>query len=389
MNQPENLSGNWNYPTLIRFGCGRIAELATICQEFGFSNPLLVTDPSLAENLIFNTAKSILDEASVSYQVFSDIQANPIGQNVMDGVALYQHGKHDGVVAFGGGSALDAAKAIALMAGQKRPLWDFEDREDWFTRVNIAGVANVIAIPTTAGTGSEVGRASVITDERDHVKKIIFHPLMMPVCVIADPELTVGLPANVTAAVGMDALSHSLEAYCSPVFHPLAEGIALEGMRRIKQWLPMAYHEGDNLSARANMLIAASMGATAFQKGLGAMHALSHPCSAVLGTHHGLTNAVLMPYVLKFNRELIEAKMTILSRLLDLPESGFDAILHWVLALRAELNIPHTLSELGVKAENVQQLAEMAFNDPSLACNPIAATITELQHILLAAINGD
>ncbi|HEV7716706.1 MAG TPA: iron-containing alcohol dehydrogenase, partial [Steroidobacteraceae bacterium] len=267
-----NLKGNWNYPTAIRFGAGRIKELPDACRTLGIKRPLIVTDPGLAKLPMIADTVRLCSEAGLSAAVFSDMQANPVEENVTRGVAMFRKGNHDGVVAFGGGSALDVGKSIALMSGQTRPIFDFEDREDWYTRVNVDGMAPVIAVPTTAGTGSEVGRASVITDIADHTKKIIFHPRMMPAIVIEDPQLTVGLPAPVTAATGMDALSHCLEAYCAPSYHPMAEGIAVEGMRLIKEFLPVAVRDGGNLEARSNMLIASTMGATAFQKGLGAMH---------------------------------------------------------------------------------------------------------------------
>ena len=300
MTNLDQLVGNWNYPSAIRFGPGRIQELADTCRELGVARPLIVTDPGLAILEMIENAVSSCREAGLDCRVFSDVRGNPIEANVTAGVASFRDGGHDGVIAFGGGSALDAGKAIALMVGQNRPIWDFEDREDWFTRVNEAGMAPIIAVPTTSGTGSEVGRASVITDQSDYTKKIIFHPRMLPAIVIADPELTVGLPAHLTAAVGMDALSHNLEAFSSPVYHPMAHGIGLEGMRLVKQWLGVAVEDGQDVAARAHMQVASTMGATAFQKGLGAMHSLSHPCGAVLDTHHGLTNAIVMPYVLFF-----------------------------------------------------------------------------------------
>jgi alcohol dehydrogenase class IV len=292
------------------------------------------------------------------------------------------------VIAFGGGSALDAAKAIALMVGQTRPVWDFEDREDWFTRVNVAGMAPVVAVPTTAGTGSEVGRASVLTDLRDHTKKIIFHPKMLPAIVLEDPELTAGLPPHITAAVGMDALSHNLEAYCAPGYHPMAEGIAVEGMRLIKEWLPRAVSHGTDLEARSHMLIASSMGATAFQKGLGAMHSLSHPCSANLGTHHGLANAVVMPYVLVWNRAVLEEKMVRLAAWLGLANPSFDGVLQWVLDLRREIGIPHTLAEIGVRAEHAAEFAPQALNDPSTGGNPVPMTEQDFARLYLNCIEG-
>ena len=382
---------NWSFPTAIRFGAGRIGELPEVCVELGLQRPLLVTDPGLAALPMIGAAVDALNahKKCAGCAVFADIQGNPVEANVIAGVKAYRAGAHDGIVAFGGGSALDAAKAVALMVGQQRPIWDFEDREDWYTRANAEGIAPVVAVPTTSGTGSEVGRAAVITDERDHTKKIIFHPALMPAVVIADPELTVGLPSPVTAAVGMDALSHNLEAYLSPVFHPLAHGIAIEGMRLIERWLPTAVADGKNLNARAAMQVAASMGATAFQKGLGAMHSLSHPCSALFGTHHGLTNAVVMPYVLKFNRPAVEAKLDDLARCLNLNGSGYDAVLRWVLDLREQLCIPHTLAEIGVEAGELPRMAGMAEIDPSSATNPVPVTSDNLLGLYRAAHAGE
>ncbi len=384
----STLRGNWNYPTAIRFGAGRISELADACRELGMANPLLVTDPGLADLPIVKDAVQVCTDAGMPCTVFSDVQPNPVEKNVTDGVAAYKAGGHDGVIAFGGGSGLDAAKAIALMVGQTRPIWDFEDREDWYTRVNVDGMAPVVAVPTTAGTGSEVGRSSVITDEASETKKIIFHARMLPEIVIADPAITTGLPPHVTAATGMDALSHNLEAYSSPLYHPMGDGIALEGMRLVKEWLPAAVSDGNNLEARAHMLIASSMGATAFQKGLGAMHSLSHPCSSVLHTHHGLTNAVVMPYVLVFNRAAIEDKMAALARFLDLPKPSFDGVLDWVMSLREDIGIPNTLKDIGVGEEHAERFAAMAVEDPTAPTNPVPLTTDNLQSLYLSAING-
>jgi alcohol dehydrogenase class IV len=382
------LKGNWNYPTAIRFGAGRIKELPEACRALGMKSPLLVTDPALSKlPMIADAVKSCVD-AGLGCEVYSNLQANPVEENVTGGVAVYRAGKHDGVIAFGGGSALDTGKAIALMVGQKRPLWDFEDREDWFTRVDVAGMAPVIAVPTTAGTGSEVGRASVITDTQAHTKKIIFHPKMLPSIVIEDPQLTIGLPPHVTAATGMDALSHCLEAYCAPSYHPMAEGIAVEGMRLIKEWLPVAVKDGRNIEARSHMLIASSMGATAFQKGLGAMHSLSHPCGAHLGTHHGLTNAVVMPYVLKWNRQAIEAKMERLAAYLSLDDHSFTGVLDWVLSLRKTIGIPNTLKDIGVSEEHALKLAPEAFADPSTGGNPLPMTTQDFAKLYRACISG-
>ncbi len=356
MTDAKSLTRNWNYPTAMRFGPGRIAELPAACAELGMKKPLLVTDPGLRKLPMIDHALASLQAAGLGNACFSDVRGNPVGRNVDDGVAFYRREACDGIIAFGGGSAIDVGKTIALMVGQVRPLWDFEDREDWFTRVNVAGMAPTIAVPTTAGTGSEVGRASVILDESTHLKKIIFHPRMQPAIVISDPELSIGLPPRITAATGMDALAHCLEAYCAPGFHPMADGIALEGMRLVKEWLPVAVKEGRNVVARAHMLAAASMGATAFQKGLGAIHSLSHPVGAVHDSHHGETNGVVMPYVLLFNRPAIEEKMLQLAHYLGLPDPGFQAVLDWVLALRKEIGIPSTLAVLGVKEEDIEHV---------------------------------
>ena len=386
-----NLAGNWNYPTAIRFGVGRVGELPEACRELGVERPLLVTDPGLAALPVVANAVGICEAAGLGCSVFSDVRGNPVEANVTAGVSAFRAGDHDGVIAFGGGSALDAAKAIVLMVGQTRPIWDFEDREDWWTRVNADAMAPVVAVPTTSGTGSEVGRASVITDisdEGDHTKKIIFHPNMVPARVILDPAVTVGLPAPLTAAVGMDALSHNLEAFCSPVFHPLAQGVALEGMRLIRDWLPGVVEDGSNLIARAHLQVASTMGSTAFQKGLGAMHSLSHPCGAVLDTHHGLTNAVVMPYVLAFNRSAIEDKMTALARYLELPDPSFASVLDWVLELRETIGIAHTLKDIGVDESSAPRLAPMAAADPSSATNPVPLDADNLEQLYLRSITG-
>ena len=383
-----SLTANWSYPTAIRFGAGRIAELAAAAKAAGIERPLFVTDPGLAGLPVVATALAVLDKAGVPYAVFSKVDGNPTLANLDDGLAAYRAGGHDGIIAFGGGSAMDIGKTIAFMSGQNRPVWDFEDREDWWTRANEAGIAPIVAVPTTAGTGSEVGRASVITDPADHTKKIIFHPKMQPKIVIEDPELTVGLPPKITAWTGMDALSHSLEAWSSPFFHPQSAGIALEGIRLVKDWLPVAVKDGANLDARSYMLIASSMGAVAFQKGLGAMHAMSHPCSSLRGTHHGLTNAVVMPYVLKHNVAAIDAKLAALARYLDLPGQSAASVLDWVLALRSELGIPHTLKEIGVDESVLPEAAKMAEHDPSNGGNPVPLKAADFEGLFRRAIDG-
>jgi len=388
MSTEENIRANWNYPTAIRVGAGRIRELPGMCQSLGMKNALLITDPGLASLPIVQKAVVKCQSEGLGCAVFSNIKGNPTEQNVTDGVHAYHAGMHDGVIAFGGGSALDAAKAVALMVGQSRPLWDFEDVGDNYLHVNVAGMAPVVAVPTTAGTGSEVGRASVITDDRAHVKRIIFHARMLPAAVILDPELTVGLPPRLTAATGMDALSHNLEAYCSPFYHPMASGIALEGMRLVKEWLPAAVRDGGNLDARLQMLVASSMGATAFQRGLGAMHALAHPLGALYDAHHGTLNAILMPYVLHANRSAIDERITGLARYLDLPQPSFNAFLDWVLALRKEIGIPATLAAIDIDDAQADLIGRMAVADASAGTNPIQFSEKDYERILHNAVAG-
>jgi alcohol dehydrogenase class IV len=382
------LKGNWNYPTTIRFGAGRIKDLPGACAQAKIKRPLLVTDPGLAKLPMVAQAMKLCADAGLGVALFSEIKGNPVSKNVADGLKAWRDGRHDGVIAFGGGSALDAGKAIAFMAGQTRPMWDFEDIGDYWTRANPDGIAPVVAVPTTAGTGSETGRASVITDETTETKKIIFHPRMMPAIVIADPELTVGLPPHVTAATGMDAFAHCLEAYCAPFYHPYADGIAVEGMRLVKEYLPRAVANGQDIEARSHMLAASQMGSTAFQKGLGAIHALSHPVGSVLDTHHGLTNAVVMPYVLAFNRAAVDEKLTRLARWLGLPKPSFEGFMDWVLALRKQIGIPHTLTELRVTSSHLDRFSEMAAVDPCAGGNPVKAGVPEMKRMYQAAIAG-
>jgi alcohol dehydrogenase class IV len=386
MSQP--LVGNWNYPTAIRFGAGRIRELADACGAVGLKRPLLVTDPGIARLPMIPEAMASLRKAGIDVGLFSEVKPNPVASNVEAGIRALRAGKNDGVIAWGGGSGIDTAKAIAFMAGQTRPMWDFEDVGDWWARANPAGILPTIAVPTTAGTGSETGRASVITDEKTRTKKVIFHPRMMPAIVIADPELTVGLPPRLTAGTGMDAFIHCFEAYCAPGYHPYAEGIAVEGMRLVKENLARAVRDGRDLEARAHMLAASQMGSTAFQKGLGAIHSLSHPVGAMFDTHHGLTNAVAMPYVVKFNRPAIEDKIVRLARWLDLRDATFDGFMQWMLDLRREVGIPDTLAALGVKMEHIGKLAEMAAVDPTAGGNPIKAGVPEMRRMFEAAVSG-
>ncbi len=366
---------NWSYPTAIKFGVGRIAELAEHARSIGLKRPLLVTDRGLAGLPVTAQALGILDAAGLGRAVFAEVDPNPNEANMTAGIAAYRAGDHDGVIAFGGGSGLDLGKMIALMAHQRADLsvWDLEDVDDWWTRADAAKIAPVIAVPTTAGTGSEVGRAGVLTNSATHKKKIIFHPGLMPKVTICDPGLTVGMPAFITAGTGMDALAHCLEAYCSPFYHPMSQGIALEGMRLVFENLPTAYAEPGNLQARAHMMSAAAMGAVAFQKGLGAIHSLSHPVGAVYNTHHGTTNAVVMPMVLDFNRPVIEELIGKAAAYLGI-SGGFGGFRARVMRLRAELKIPASLSEMGVTADRLDELTEMALEDPSCGGNPVAMT---------------
>lgn len=377
-----NIVANWSYPTAVKIGRGRIKELADACKELGIRKPLLVTDRGLASMAITTHALDILDVAGLGRAIFADVDPNPNGKNLDAGVKAFRDGGHDGVVAFGGGSGLDLGKAVAFMAGQTRPVWDFEDIGDWWTRASTDGIAPIVAVPTTAGTGSEVGRASVITNSQTHVKKIIFHPKFLPGVVIADPELTVGMPKAITAGTGMDAFAHCLEAYCSPFFHPMSQGIALEGMRLVKEFLPRAYKDGTDIEARTNMMAAAAMGAVAFQKGLGAIHSLSHPIGAVYNTHHGMTNAVVMPPVLRFNRSAIEEKIERAAAYLGI-SGGFDGFYDYVLSLRSELGVPENLSAMGIKADRVDELAAMAIEDPSCGGNPVPMTLENTRQLFL------
>jgi alcohol dehydrogenase class IV len=363
------LRANWNYPTRIRFGAGRIEELAEACRSLGMQRPLLVTDRGLAEHAITRQALGVLTQARLPAGVFSGVQPNPVEANLAEGIDAFRRGGHDGVIAFGGGSGLDMGKLIAFMAGQSRPVWDFEDVGDWWTRADPAAIAPIVAVPTTAGTGSEVGRAGVLTDTASHTKKVIFHPGMLPGVVICDPALTVELPRSITAGTGMDALAHCLEAYCAPGYHPMADGIAVEGMRLVFGNLRRVVSDGSDLTARGHMMSAAAMGATAFQKGLGAIHALSHPVGALYDTHHGMTNAVFMPYVLVFNRPMIEARIERLAAWLG-QGGGFDGFLQAVLDLRRDVGVPHSLAALGIDRERQALIAAMAVVDPTASGNP-------------------
>jgi alcohol dehydrogenase len=381
-------SRNLNYPTAIKFGPGRIAELADHCRATGIARPLFVTDPGLAAMPMVRAIVEDVKRAGLGIGVFSDVRSNPVEDNVLAGVRAYHAGNHDGVVAFGGGSGLDVGKLVALMHGQNLSIFELEDVDDWWTRADASKIAPVIAVPTTAGTGSEVGRAGVVTHPVTHEKKIIFHPAIMPKVALLDPELTVGLPPKLTAATGMDALAHVLEAYCAPFYHPLAAGVALEGMRLIKENLARAVKKGTDLDARGHMLMASTMGATAFQRGLGAIHALSHPFGGLYDAHHGTLNGIIMPYVLKANRRRIERHIERAAAYLGI-RGGFDGFLKWILALRREIGIPHTLAELGIDTGRLDQVAAMAIRDPSAAGNPISFTEKQYRSLAKRCVTGD
>ena len=380
---------NWNYPTTMWVGENRIKDIGLACKTLNIKKPLLVTDSGLANSEIVKKTLEKLNNENIITEIYSNVTGNPTGTNVNEGVIYYKKKNCDGVIAFGGGSGLDVGKAVAFMSGQTLPIWDFEDVGDNWTKANSDKIAPIIAVPTTAGTGSETGRASVILNEDTGVKNIIFHPKFLPSIVILDPLLTVGLPSQITAATGMDALAHNLEAYCAPGFHPMADGIALEGMKLIKKWLLEAVNNGSNVEARMNMLTAASMGSTAFQKGLGAIHSLSHPVNALNNIHHGLSNAIFMPYVLTFNKEAIENKIIKVCEYLEIEEKSFDGFLKWILDLRKKLNIPHKLSEV-IKEEDLEldRLTKMALNDPSTGGNPKKLTEKDMKILYQHSMTG-
>ena len=380
---------NWNYPTTMWVGENRIKDLGAACKNLNIKKPLLVTDKGLAEADIVKSTLENLRKEGFKVELYSNVVGNPTGTNVEEGVSSYKKNNCDGVIAFGGGSGLDVGKAIAFMSGQSLSIWDFEDVGDNWTKADSDKIAPIIAVPTTAGTGSETGRASVILNEDTGVKKIIFHPKFLPSIVILDPHLTLGLPAKITAATGMDALAHNLEAFCAPGFHPMADGIALEGMRLINKWLLVAVKDGKNVEARMNMLTAASMGSTAFQKGLGAIHSLSHPVNALNNVHHGLSNAIFMPYVLTFNKDVIENKIIKICDYLEFKVKSFDEFINWTLKLREDLNIPHKLSDV-IKDDDfdIDRLSKMALEDPSTGGNPKKLTVADMKVMYEHSMSG-
>ena len=375
---------NWNYPTNVWFGVDRSKEIQKACDTLGIKNPLIVTDPGLLQTSIIDEINSGL---SSNTQIFSDVQGNPTGSNVTNGVKVFLEGNHDGVIAIGGGSGMDAGKGIAFLAHQSRPLWDFEDIGDWWTRADSSVIKPIIAIPTTAGTGSEVGRAAVFLNEENHKKKIIFHPKMLPQIAILDPSLTLNLPKGITAGTGMDALAHCIEAYSSPFYHPMAEGTALEGLRLVKENIQEVYHNGNNVEARSHMLVASMMGAAAFQKGLGAIHSVTHPVNSLYKTHHGTTNGTVMPFVLNYNRSTIEEKFNRLANFLDI-KNGFEGIVEWIIELKKEMEIPETLKDMGVNEGDEIKLAPLAQEDPSTGANPLEMTVERFQELILNCISG-
>ena len=375
---------NWNYPTNVWFGVDRSKEIQEACNTLSITNPLIVTDPGLLQTSIIDEINSGL---SSNTQIYSDVQGNPTGSNVTNGVKVFLEGNHDGVIAIGGGSGMDAGKGIAFLAHQSKPLWDFEDIGDWWTRADSNVIKPIIAIPTTAGTGSEVGRAAVFLNEENHKKKIIFHPKMLPQIAILDPSLTLNLPKSITAGTGMDALAHCIEAYSSPFYHPMAEGTALEGLRLVKENIQEVYHNGNNVEARSHMLVASMMGAAAFQKGLGAIHSITHPVNSLYKTHHGTTNGTVMPFVLNYNRSTIEEKFTRLANFLHI-KNGFEGIVDWIIELKKEMEIPETLKDMGVNEGDEIKLAPLAQEDPSTGANPLEMTVERFQELILNCISG-
>ncbi|MGY0398470.1 MAG: iron-containing alcohol dehydrogenase [Ostreibacterium sp.] len=382
-------NSHWNYPTSIWFGNGKVAELSIACGQLGMKNPLFITDSSLAQLPMVSNNLIRLTSAGMPTVLYANVSSNPNKEQVMEGVSVYHKGQHDGVIAFGGGSGIDAGKTIALMVGQRGDLWDYEDVGDNWTQIDGNAIAPIIAVPTTAGTGSEVGRASVITDEKSQTKKIIFHPKMMPKIVILDPELTVSLPSNLTAWTGLDALTHAIEAYCAPGYHPMADGFAVEAIRLITQYLPQAVENGRNLIARGYMLTAATMAGAAFQKGLGSAHSLAHPLGAIYHQHHGLLNAILLPYALKQNTDVIESRLGYLSKVIAIDNHSSKDFIDFICALRARLNIPHTLADLGIDHSRAKSIGELAYHDPSTVTNAKPVSAIDLQQLFEAAVNGD
>ena len=380
---------NWNYPTIIWLGKDRVNDIELACAQLKIKNPLFVTDKDLSNLEIVKNLINKINNKFNNLSIFTNFSGNPIGENVDEGVSVFKQNKCDGVIAFGGGSGLDVGKAIAFMSGQTRPIWDFEDIGDYWTRANTESIAPIIAVPTTAGTGSETGRASAIINKETGIKKIIFHPKILPSIVILDPKLTLDLSPRLTAATGMDALAHNLEAFCAPSYHPMASGIAIEGMRLIKKSLLNVYKNGKDINARQDLLVAASMGSTAFQKGLGAIHSLSHPINAQFNVHHGLSNAIFMPYVLTFNKKEIETKIISICDYLNL-EKNFKSFLNWILDLRENLNIPHKLSDvMDCSNLNLDELAKMAFDDPSTGGNPKKLKVEDLKILYKHSISGE
>ena len=376
---------NWNYPTNIWFGVDRAKQIQEACNQLNVKNPLIVTDPGLLKTPIIDQINSDLLKKTT---VYSEVQGNPTGSNVTNGVKVFLDGNHDGVIAIGGGSGMDAGKGIAFLAHQSLPLWDFEDIGDWWTKADSSVIKPIIAIPTTAGTGSEVGRAGVFLNEDNHKKKIIFHPKMLPEIAILDPSLTLNLPKGITAGTGMDALAHCIEAFSSPFYHPMAEGTAVEGLRLVKENIQEVYHNGSNIEARAHMLVASMMGAAAFQKGLGAIHSITHPVNSLYHTHHGTTNGTVMPFVLNFNRSVIEKKFDRLAKFLNI-SNGFEGVVNWIIELKKEMEIPENLKEMGVKKGDEVKLAPLAQEDPSTGGNPLEMSEDKFQELILNCIEGN
>jgi alcohol dehydrogenase class IV len=380
---------NWNYPTTVWFGHKRVKDIVNACKQLNITTPLIVTDEALVKLPIMQDLLSPLKEENISYTVFSDVQPNPTKENVDMGVEVFKKYGCDGVIAFGGGSALDAGKTIAFMSNQTLNIWEFEDIGDNWSKADTSNIAKSIAIPTTAGTGSEVGRATVITDSKTHAKKIIFHPQMLPSIVILDPNLTYDLPKHITAWTGIDALVHSLEAYFSPLFHPMAEGIAIESIRLIKENLKTAFNEPHNEDARAYMLVSAMMGATAFQKGLGSVHSLAHTLGGLYNMPHGLANSIILPYAMYQNRSVIKDKAEKICKYCNIQNPSIESLIEYIMLLRKDLEIPNTLKEAKIPFENENNIGELAYKDPSTGTNAKKLDKKDFTKLFKAAYFGD
>jgi alcohol dehydrogenase class IV len=374
----------YNFPTTIRFGAGSNNELPDYLVKNNLSRPLVVTDTIVAQLPFFKKIVESLKAKNISVEVFSDIHKNPVKSDVYKGTDVFDGTKRDSIIGIGGGAAIDVARAILLRINHREDLFKYDDLIGGDVFVTNE-VPHFITIPTTAGTGSEVGRSAIIADDVTHQKKILFSPKLLAKIIFADPLLTMELPSFITAATGMDALTHNMEAYIAKMPHPLCEGIALEGISLIHQSLETAVNKPD-LESRSKMLIASLMGAIAFQKGLGVVHSLAHPLSSLLDTHHGLANAVNIPYGMEFNIEGFENKFKRIASTLELKEQSGKAVVDYLFELNSKINIPHKLSAIGVKPEHVETLADLAIADFAHPNNPKPVSREDFKQLYLRAL---